>query len=166
MLVYGANKLHGEMLCRAYHEMYGLEFEILRISDVFGPRDGRANAINNFIAAALSGGSVRLKGEGKQRRSYTYVADIADIIASLVSPVASNSLLNIAGPNALSIRDVLEAVARVVGTELEIDVEPGADPRDYVIDTERLNARLPDLSFTGLTEALAATIQYHRMRLQ
>ena len=166
MLVYGANKLHGEMLCRTYHEMYGLEFEILRISDVFGPRDGRANAINNFISAAISGNAVRLKGEGKQRRSYTYVCDIADVIVELAGQSPSNESLNIAGPNAYSIRDVLEAVGRVVGTVFEIEVEPGADPRDYVIGTERLNARLPNKSFTELSVALASTVDFHRMRLK
>jgi UDP-glucose 4-epimerase len=166
MLVYGANKLHGEMLCRTYHEMYGLEFEILRISDVFGPRDGRTNAINNFISAAISGNGVRLKGEGKQRRSYTYVSDIADVIVELAGQSPSNESLNIAGPNAYSIRDVLEVVGRVAGTELEIEVEPGTDPRDYVIGTERLNARLPNKSFTELPEALASTVNFHRMRLK
>ena len=164
MLVYGANKLHGEMLCRTYHEMYGLEFEILRLSDVFGPRDCRTNAINNFISAAISGCGVRLKGEGKQRRSYTYVTDIADVIVELAGQSPSNDSLNIAGPTALSIRDVLKAVTRVVGTELEIEVEPGADPRDYVIGTERLNARLLNQSFTDLPEALASTVDFHRTR--
>jgi nucleoside-diphosphate-sugar epimerase len=166
MLVYGANKLHGEMLCKTYHEMYGLEFEVLRISDVFGPRDCRTNAINNFISAAMSGSSVRLKGEGKQRRSYTYVTDIADMIAELAGQSPSNDSLNLAGPNAYSIRDVLETVGRVVGTELEIEVEPGTDPRDYVIGAERLNARLPEHSFTDLPEALASTVDFHRMRLK
>jgi len=166
MLVYGANKLHGEMLCRTYHEMYGLEFEILRISDVFGPRDCRTNAINNFISAATSGSCVRLKGEGKQRRSYTYVTDIADVVAELAGQSPSNDSLNLAGPNAYSIRDVLETVGRVVGTELEIEVEPGTDPRDYVIGAERLNARLPDHSFTDLPEALASTVDFHRTRLK
>lgn len=166
MLVYGANKLHGEMLCRTYHEMYGLEFEILRISDVFGPRDCRTNAINNFISAGISGSRVKLKGEGKQRRSYTYVTDIADVIVELLQQAPSNDVLNIAGPNAISILDVLETVGRVVGTELEIDVEPGTDPRDYVIGTERLNARLPSQSFTDLPEALASTVEFHRMRLK
>lgn len=166
MLVYGANKLHGEMLCRTYHEMYGLEFEILRISDVFGPRDCRANAINNFISAAISGSRVRLKGEGKQRRSYTFVTDIADVIVEFAGQSPSNDSLNISGPNAYSIRDVLEAVGRVVGRELEIEVESGADPRDYVIGTERLNARLPNQSFTDLSEALALTVDFHRMRLK
>ena len=166
MLVYGANKLHGEMLCRTYREMYGLEFEILRISDVFGPRDCRTNAINNFVLAGISGSRVKLKGEGKQRRSYTYVTDIADVIAELLQQAPSNDVLNIAGPNAISICDVLEAVGRVVGTKLEIDVEPGADPRDYVIGTERLNARLPGHSFTELPEALASTVDFHRTRLK
>jgi len=166
MLVYGANKLHGEMLCRTYHEMYGLEFEILRISDVFGPRDCRTNAVNNFISAAISGNGVRLKGEGKQRRSYTYVSDIADVIVELAGQSPSNDSLNLAGPNAYSIRDVLETVGRVVGTELEIEVEPGTDPRDYVIGAERLNARLPEHSFTDLPEALASTVDLHRMRLK
>lgn len=166
MLVYAANKLHGEMLCRTYHEMYGLEFEILRISDVFGPRDRRTNAVNNFILAAISGNGVRLKGEGKQRRSYTYVSDIADVIVELAGQSSSNDSLNIAGPNAYSIRDVLEAVGGVVGTELEIEVEPGTDPRDYVIGTERLNARLPNQSFVDLPEALATTVDFHRMRIK
>lgn len=166
MLVYGANKLHGELLCRTYREMYGLEFEILRISDVFGPRDCRSNAINNFISAAISGSGVRLKGEGKQRRSYTYVTDIAEIIVRLIDQTPSNDSLNIAGPTALSIREVLEAVAGVVGTELEIEVEPGTDPRDYVIGTDRLNARLPGQRFMDLSEALAATVDFHRARSQ
>jgi nucleoside-diphosphate-sugar epimerase len=166
MLVYGANKLHGEMLCRAYREMYGLEFEILRISDVFGPRDSRRNAINNFISAALSGSPVTLKGKGDQRRSYTYVRDIAGVVSRLIDQAPANDVLNISGPQAFSIRDVLKAVGRVVGVALEIEVEPGVDPRDYVIGTDRLVARLPGLCFTDMEAALAATVDYQRARLQ
>ena len=86
------------------------------------------------------------------------------MIVELAGQSSSNDSLNIAGPNAYSIRDVLEAVGRVVGSELEIEVEPGADPRDYVIGTERLKARLPNQSFTDLAEALASTVDFHRMK--
>ena len=61
---------------------------------------------------------------------------------------------------------LLDAVGRIAGVAPEIEVEPGTDPRDYVIGAERLNARLPEHSFTDLPEALASTVDFHRMRLK
>src|SRR6201747_3064004 len=82
--VYDEAKRYAEALTMAYHRQQGVDTAIIRIFNTYGPRmrpnDGRA--IPTFLRQALTGKPITVFGEGKQTRSFTYVADlIAGIVA-------------------------------------------------------------------------------------
>ncbi|MCG8653860.1 MAG: NAD-dependent epimerase/dehydratase family protein [Pirellulales bacterium] len=160
MLVYGANKLHGEFLCQTYRAMYGLNYDIVRISDVFGPRDQRRNAINNFIAACLNEGEIRING-GHQRRSYTFVRDVAAALSQVALAPASNDVFNLSAPDALSINEVVDLLAELSRGRPHVVRSEQDDPRDYVISSEKFRQAFPAVPFTDVTSALAQTLQSH-----
>jgi UDP-glucose 4-epimerase len=80
--VYATTKLLGEALCAQYAQAYGLEFNVLRFSSVYGARQhGRAvNAV--FMAEAYErvrrGERPVIVGDGTEVHDYIYVTDVAD----------------------------------------------------------------------------------------
>lgn len=79
---YNVHKIYGEMLCKIYHELYGINYVILRPSNVYGPRQpywvkGWYNFMAFWIKLALEGKPIPIYGTGEQIRDYTYVEDTA-----------------------------------------------------------------------------------------
>jgi UDP-glucose 4-epimerase len=76
---YGASKLAGEYLCRTYRKIYGLQVNITRCFNFYGPyqrEDDYGAAIAIFTRRVLNGESPVVFGDGLQTRDYTYVDDI------------------------------------------------------------------------------------------
>jgi len=162
VLLYGANKYLGELYTRSFHQQFGLKFNILRISDTFGERDLRKNAINNFIKAFMEDTPIIVNGDGEQLRSYTYVEDMANAIALSLNRL-NNSTYNIAAEDAISINTLLEKLKYLFKTEKTIHFKPDMkDQRNYVFDCSLFRRDFGNFELTGLDEGLRRTIEYLR----
>ncbi|MEO6050455.1 MAG: SDR family NAD(P)-dependent oxidoreductase, partial [Pyrinomonadaceae bacterium] len=79
---YAVAKLTGELYCRAFNNVYGLETISLRYFNVFGPRQNPASmysgVISRFIDALMSGKSPVIYGDGEHSRDFTYIANVVD----------------------------------------------------------------------------------------
>jgi len=160
MLVYGANKLHGEALCAAFHQMYELPYRALRLSDLYGPRDRRSAAIPNFLNAARNGGEIRIRGGGEQRRSYTFVRDASAAIRMALAQEPAEDVLNVAAPHAVSISALAEHVRDELAPAVNIIHEEGpADPRDYVFSAEKFHNEIGVVPWTSLADGLRETFE-------
>jgi UDP-glucose 4-epimerase len=156
MLVYGANKLLGEHLCSAFGQIHGLSYGAVRISDTFGPRDKRSNAINHFMAAARDGGTMRISGGGAQRRSYTYVSDVAAAMALAVTNRLDNEVVNLVGDQAISIRDLAGLIRDEVNDNSSIEYSDGVpDDRHYVFNNARFADAVGHIPWTSIREGIA-----------
>lgn len=77
---YGINKLSIEKSLFFYREVKGLDYTILRLSNVYGPRQsskGEAGVVAIFMDEILNGGQPIISGDGKQTRDYVFVKDVA-----------------------------------------------------------------------------------------
>lgn len=79
---YSLHKIYGEMLCKIYYELYGINYIIIRPSNVYGPRQpywvrGWYNFISFWIQNALKDEPIPIYGTGEQIRDYVYVSDVA-----------------------------------------------------------------------------------------
>ena len=74
-------KLAGELYCKAYQELYGIDYTILRFGIPYGPRAREAAVIPAFVNKALAGEPLTLAGDGGQSRRFVYVEDLADGVA-------------------------------------------------------------------------------------
>ena len=98
---YGAQKLYGEILCKTFSKVYGLETVSLRYFNVYGEKqniDGAyALVIGIFLNQRFNEKSLTVRGDGSQRRDFTYVGDVvrANILASNSEHVGSGEIINI-----------------------------------------------------------------------
>jgi UDP-glucose 4-epimerase len=78
---YGASKLAFEGYLRTYHDLHGTSAVVLRLSNVYGPRQdphGEAGVVAIFSLRCLSGRPCTIFGDGTKTRDYVYVGDVVD----------------------------------------------------------------------------------------
>ena len=119
---YPNSKRAAETLCVSYTQQYGLDTVIVRPSHTYGPtatkEDNRANA--QFVNMALAGKDIVMNSLGKQKRSYTYIADTASAIISILTSGESCCAYNVANERAVAtIAEFAEEVAVQTGVEVK-----------------------------------------------
>lgn len=98
---YAAQKYFGEIYCRMFSNLYGLETVALRYFNVYGPRqpeDGPyATMIGIFLRQRKQGKSMTIVPDGHQKRDYTHVRDVinANLFAAESPYVGKGEIINI-----------------------------------------------------------------------
>ena len=87
---YGQSKLAAEGYLGLYRRLYGVEASVLRLGNVYGPRQDpalEAGVVAIFCGLMTSGGEPKVFGDGEQTRDYVYVGDVAEaLIAAAAAP--------------------------------------------------------------------------------
>jgi dTDP-glucose 4,6-dehydratase len=163
--VYDEAKRFGEALAFAYHRTHGVDTKIARIFNTFGPRmrSGDGRVVPNFITQALAGKPLTVYGDGKQTRSFCFVADLVEgIYRLLVSEV--NEPVNVGNPNEMTILDFASKIAELTGCGSDIVFEPLPvdDPKVRQPDISRAKELLGWEPRVPLEEGLKKTIDYFK----
>jgi UDP-glucose 4-epimerase len=122
--LYTATKLAGELYCRSYHELYGVESTILRFGIPYGPRARPAAVIPAFVNKALAGEPLTISGDGSQSRRFVYVEDLAEGVVKSLAPVAANRTYNLVSNEDVTIKEIAETVRQILG-DVTIEHVPG-----------------------------------------
>ncbi len=111
--IYGALKLAGEHIVRAYHQVFDLPYTIIRPSALYGERCVSRRVGQMFIENALEGMEVTVHGDGSERLDFTYVQDLVDgVLRVLTSAHAVNETFNITAGCGRSLRELAEILRR------------------------------------------------------
>ena len=135
MSPYGAQKYYGEVMCKMFSEVYGLETVSLRYFNIYGERQNVGGAyamvIGIFADQKLRGEVMTINGDGEQRRDFTYVGDVvnANILASQSEKIGKGEVINIGNGDNRSINDI----ADMIGGE-RIHREPVIEPKETLAD--------------------------------
>ncbi len=162
--LYTATKLAGELYCRSYAELYGLQYTILRFGIPYGPRARPAAVVPSFVGRALAGEPLTLAGTGEQSRRFVYVEDLAEgaVVAGL-SPAAVNRTYNLVGGEDTTIREIAEAVRDLVGGVEIVRTEGRAgDFRGAEVSGARAEAELGWRPRTSFAEGLGRYVAWRR----
>ena len=159
--LYTATKLAGELYCRSYRELYGLESTVLRFGIPYGPRARPAAVIPRFVEKALAGEPLTVAGDGSQSRGFVYVEDLADGVVRAMRPAAANRTYNLAATEEVTILEIADAVRDVVGP-VPIERVPGraADFRGAAVSAERAEQELGWRADTPLREGLRRYVDW------
>jgi UDP-glucose 4-epimerase len=119
---YGIAKLAVEQELAATRAMFGLDYVIFRPHNVYGPRQNVAdryrNVIGIFMNQILQGRSMTIFGDGTQTRAFSYVDDVAPVIAGCIDvPGAWNQAFNVGADRPYSLSELARAVAHAMGVE-------------------------------------------------
>jgi UDP-glucose 4-epimerase len=117
---YGISKYAIELDLMAAHEMFGLNYIIFRPHNVYGENQNIAdkyrNVIGIFMNQVMKGEPMTLFGDGTQTRAFSYIDDVAPIIASApLVPQAINEVFNIGADTPYTVNALAHEVARAFG---------------------------------------------------
>jgi UDP-glucose 4-epimerase len=122
---YGISKFAVEQDLRAAHEMFGLNYIIFRPHNVYGERQNLAdkyrNVIGIFINQAKAGKPMMIFGDGKQKRAFSHIGDVAPIIAKAAfMPKAYNHIFNIGADKPYTVKELAKKVSKHMGVSENI----------------------------------------------
>ncbi len=161
--LYTSTKLAGELYCKAYQELYGIDYTILRFGIPYGPRAREAAVIPAFVNKAFKGEPLTLAGDGSQSRRFVYVEDLAEGVALGINEVAKNRVYNLASNENVSIKQIAETVQQLIGN-VEI-VHTPARPGDFggkVVCSKRAEQELGWTAATPFSEGVAKYVAWRR----
>ena len=164
---YGVTKLAAEHLCNLYAANWRLPTVSLRYFTVYGPRQRPDMAIHRLLAAAISGGSFPLYGDGSAVRDFTFVDDVVSAnLAAADHDSEPGTVVNIAGGSSITMNDLLALAIDVVGQAPTIDRQPNhaGDVARTAGATERAKRLLDWEPATDLRRGLTAQAAWHRAR--
>jgi UDP-glucose 4-epimerase len=155
--VYTATKLAGELYCRSYAALYGVETTILRFGIPYGPRARPTAVVPAFTRRALAGEPLTVNGGGAQRRPLVYVEDLADGVVRALAPCAAGRTYNLVGAASVSVLEIAEAVRDVVGDVDIVDAPaPAPAPRRTLAPLLRTAGVIAAALLAGVLAAVLA----------
>ena len=133
---YAATKKAGELLCYAYHHLYGINTACLRFFTVYGPRQRPDLAIYKFTKLILEGRPLPFYGDGSTKRDYTYIDDIVGGILKACSWIDSSEkrygIFNLGESHTISLTDMIHTIECKLDQTARLDRQPN-QPGDVSI---------------------------------
>jgi UDP-glucose 4-epimerase len=122
---YGIAKLACEQELKVSHEMFGLDYVVFRPHNVYGERqnigDRYRNVVGIFMNQLLKGEAMTVFGDGRQKRAFTHIRDVAPIIAESVDfPAARNQIFNVGAEVPFTVNELAKVVAAALGAECNV----------------------------------------------
>jgi UDP-glucose 4-epimerase len=125
---YGATKIAGEAMCRAFNDRYGQSYVGLRYMNVYGARQDYKGTYIAVIMKILDridqGLPPILYGDGSQAYDFIYVSDCARANVCALKSKATDSFYNVGSGTRTSLKELCELILEVTGSSLSIKYEP------------------------------------------
>lgn len=122
---YAASKKAAEAYGATYSELYDLHVAVPRYFTVYGPAGRPDMAVYRFVRWIDQGETLRIFGDGTQRRDFTYVTDIAAGTLACLSEVEGFEVVNLGNDDPVELMALVETIEHHLGKEAEIEHEPG-----------------------------------------
>jgi len=120
---YAASKKGAEAMTHSYHHLYDIDVTIVRYFTVYGPAGRPDLAIFRFVKWIIEGEPVRINGDGKQSRGFTYVDDIARGTIAALKPLGYE-VINLGGHEVVTINELVEIVEELTGKQANVQYGP------------------------------------------
>ncbi|HVU37719.1 MAG TPA: NAD-dependent epimerase/dehydratase family protein [Opitutales bacterium] len=161
---YAASKKAAELLAYSHHKMHGLDITVLRYFTVFGPAGRPDMSLFRFIRWIEAGQPLKLFGDGKQSRDFTFVDDIARGTVLAVKPVGYEIVNLGGGRSPTSLTEVIAKIETALGKKARVEGLPplAADIKSTRADIAKAARLLGWQPETAFDDGLAATIAWHR----
>jgi UDP-glucose 4-epimerase len=120
---YAASKAAGEALIQAFSSIYGYRPIILRIFNVYGPKQSRAYAgvVIEFIRRVLRREPPIIYGDGEQTRDFIHISDVIDAIMKAMNIERARGVFNIGSGKAVTINQLAKLILKTLNRE---DLKP------------------------------------------
>jgi UDP-glucose 4-epimerase len=125
---YGATKIAGEAMCRAFFDRYGLDYVGLRYMNVYGPFQDQTAAYTGVIPIMmnkiLSNQTPEINGDGSQAYDFISVTDVARANVLAMSSERTDEFYNIGTGKQTSIKELCELILKITKSNLKVNYKP------------------------------------------
>jgi len=162
LATYAATKKGAEALCYSYHYLYGIDMSIPRYFTVYGPAGRPDMSIFIFIKNIDHGIPITIFGDGRQKRDFSYVDDIADGTLQCLQPFGYE-IFNLGNDNPVELISVVNLIEDALSKKARIKFLP-RHPADVLAtwaDIEKSKGMLDWYPKTSIEEGIRKTLQWY-----
>lgn len=158
---YSASKASADMMVRAYYETYGLNVNITRCSNNYGPYQFPEKLIPLMTSNGMEGKDLPIYGNGKNIRDWLYVSDHCQAIDLVLRKGKPGEVYNVGGHNERTNNEIVHLIVDNLGISEDhikyVKDRLGHDKR-YAIDPTKIETELgwkPEYTFdTGIVKTI------------
>jgi UDP-glucose 4-epimerase len=166
--LYGASKLAGEGLVQAYCAGFGFRGDIFRFVSLVGERYSHGHVFDFVKSLRRDPTTLRILGNGKQRKSYLYVGDCAEAILLAFEKGAGNvNVFNLGNDNYCEVNDSVRWICAELGVSPQLEYTGGergwvGDSPFVFLDCGRIRA-LGWRPAVTIHDGIVRTVRYLRV---
>jgi UDP-glucuronate 4-epimerase len=160
---YAASKKGAEALCWTYHHLYGLDVTVFRYFTVYGPAGRPDMSLFRFVQWISEERPLRLFGDGRQSRDFTYVDDVARGTVLGLKPLG-HEVINLGGDSPHDLLELIALIERDTGKKAEVESHPmhAADVMATWADIKKAKNLLGWEPTVSLAEGVARLCAWYR----
>ena len=113
--IYTSSKIAAELFCKNYHDLFGVNFTIMRYGIPFGERARPETVTPIFIRRIVRGEPIAIHGDGSQSRQFIYVKDLARGNAACLNRADENQIFNLNGKKRISVIQIVKTLEEILG---------------------------------------------------
>ena len=164
--IYGTNRLASEHLCKIYHELYGINTNIFRITNSYGPREQiipNKNAVNFLIHKAFMKEKISIYNKGEFFRDLIFVDDVISGITAIINKGKPGELYWISSGKKLWFKNFAKLLNKY--TQCKVDYPPTpnytkkVDVGNFVVSNTKLK-KLGWKPKTTINEGIKKTLDF------
>jgi len=164
---YSASKAAGELLVISYGTTFGINYNISRCSNNYGPRQNKEKLIPHFIDMLQNLKPVPLYGNGLNVRDWIYVEDHCEAIYRILMSGENSQIYNVSGSEELSNIEVTEKLLGLMGLDKNminyVEDRPGHDFR-YSISADKIKNDLGFIAKTNFNDGIQKTLEWYEKK--
>ena len=145
--IYGANRLLSEYYCKIFHQVYGIDTCIFRITNSYGPREQtipKKNAVNFIIHSAFKDKEITIYEKGKFFRDLIYVSDVVSGINSILKKGKPGNLYWISSGKKTWFYDLAKSLRKTTDCKINFVSSPiytkKVDVGNFIVDNSKLKS--------------------------
>ena len=143
--IYGTNRLSSEYFCKIYHKVYGLQTNIFRITNSYGPREQitpKKNAVNFLIYKSFKKEEISIYNQGKFFRDFIYIDDVISGINTILKNGKSGELYWISSGKRTWFYEFGDILEKTTGCKVKYSETPvytkKVDVGNFVVSNSKL----------------------------
>ena len=164
--VYSSTKIAGELMTGLAHKRHGLNYNILRLCNNYGPRQMRKNLIPSIVANIIEQKEVNIYNKGENQHEWLHVQDTVDAIKTILDKGNDNEIYNITSNSEFSNLEVFNEACNILGKGNDLLKFTPAPNNEYNFRYSMDNTKLknlgwkPNFKFKGVDGGLAHSINW------
>ncbi len=161
---YAASKKAAENLLHVYHHLYGLDVFVLRYFTVYGPSGRPDMSVFRFIYWIMKGEPLLIYGDGSQRRSFSYVEDVAEGTFRAYTKVSGYEVINIGNDRNNSLMEMISYIEEFTGRKAKFQFREfhRADVYETHADISKARRMLGWEPKVDLREGIGRTVEWFK----